>query len=116
MKKGLLLVMALMFTFVTMAFAATVPADKLSIDLKTAWNVEGKQKAVFFNHEQHSQNLKCESCHSTPEGNSKMKPEAKIEGNTDKNGAHQLCWTCHKKQEKDPVKKVCTKCHTGKAK
>lgn len=115
MKKVSVLVVALIVSFAAVVFAQTIPADKMSIDLKTAWSVEGKQKAVFFKHDQHSKTLKCESCHKTAEGGDKLKPAGAMVGNTDKNVAHNFCWTCHKTQEKDPVKKVCTKCHTGKA-
>ncbi len=110
-KVSMLLVLSLAFAAVV--FAQTVPADKQVINLKEAWAVEGKQKAVMFKHDTHSKNLTCDSCHSTPEGGNKFKPEGNIKGTNDKNAAHKLCWDCHKTQKPDPVKKTCKTCHDG---
>lgn len=114
MKKLSLFVAMLVLAFATVVFAQTIPADKQVIDLKTSWNVEGKQKAVFFKHEVHSKNLACDKCHATPNGGDKIVLEGAIKGTNDKNPAHAWCWGCHKTQEKDPVKRACAKCHTGK--
>lgn len=116
MKKIILLVMAALFTFAAIAYAQTVPADKVQINLKEAWNVKQTQKGVMFNHETHLAKLnnKCDSCHSTPEGNSKITLTGDIKGANANNAAHKFCWTCHDKIEK-PNKtpgKTCTKCHT----
>lgn len=114
MKKVSVFVAMLILAFSAVVFAQMVPADKQAVDMKTNWNVEGKQKAVIFKHEAHSKNLHCDSCHKSAEGGDKITLAGDIKGNNDKNAAHAWCWGCHKEQPKDPVKKVCTKCHTGK--
>lgn len=116
MKKVFLLVSVLVFTFSAIVFAQTIPADKMNINLKETWAVEGNQKPVIFKHEVHTVTgkLACDKCHKDPKGGDKIVLEGKIAGTTDKNPAHNLCWTCHKAQNPDPVKKVCTKCHSGK--
>ena len=40
MKKVILLTMAALFAFAALAYAQTVPADKLQIKLNEAWNVK----------------------------------------------------------------------------
>lgn len=114
MKKVILLVSMLVFTFTAIVYAQTVPADKMKVDLKATWDVKGNQKATFFNHEVHQAKFKCDSCHKNPNGGDKITVVGDIKGTNDKNPAHQYCWSCHAKQNPDPVKKVCTKCHTGK--
>lgn len=116
MKKVLLLVSMLVFAFSAIVFAQTVPADKMTVDLKTSWEVKGNQKAVFFKHATHvdTAKLACNQCHKDPKGGDKVVLSGEIKGTNDKNAAHQYCWSCHAKQSPDPVKKVCTKCHTGK--
>lgn len=116
MKKIILLAMAALFAFAAIAYAQTVPADKVQIKLNEAWNVKQTQKGVLFNHETHLAKLnnKCDSCHSTPEGNSKIVLTGDIKGANANNGAHKFCWSCHDKTPK-PNKtpgKTCTKCHT----
>jgi len=113
MKKVTLMVSLFLLVFAMIAMAATVPADKMKIDLKTAWGVQGRQKAVMFNHTQHIAKLKCADCHSSPDGNTKIEIVGVIKGTSKTNPAHKYCWTCHAKQPKDPVRKTCTKCHTG---
>lgn len=114
MKKISLLTVMLIFAFSAIVFAQTIPADKATINLKEAWKVEGKQKPVIFKHQDHADKMSCDKCHSTPNGGDKKTFTAEIKGNTDKNPAHKWCWDCHKAQPKDPVKKSCNKCHSGK--
>lgn len=116
MKKIILLAMAALFTFAAIAYAQTVPADKVQIKLNEAWSVKQTQKGVLFNHETHLAKLnnKCDSCHSTPDGNSKITLTGDIKGANANNVAHKFCWSCHDKTPK-PNKtpgKTCTKCHT----
>ena len=116
MKKIILLAMAALFTFAAIAYAQTVPADKVQIKLNEAWSVKQTQKGVVFNHETHLAKLnnKCDSCHSTPDGNSKIALTGDIKGANANNVAHKFCWSCHDKTPK-PNKtpgKTCTKCHT----
>lgn len=116
MKKVFLLASALVFTFSAIVYAQTVPADKMNINLKETWDVKGNQKAVVFKHAIHVEQgkLACDQCHKDAKGGDVIKPTEPIAGTTIKNGAHNFCWSCHAKQNPDPVKKVCTKCHTGK--
>ncbi len=114
MKKISVLAVMLVLAFSAVVFAQTIPADKATIDLKAAWKVEGKQKAVIFKHQTHADKVSCDKCHSTPNGGDKKTFAEPIKGNTDKNPAHAWCWGCHKEQKPDPVKKSCAKCHSGK--
>ncbi len=116
MKKVILLAMAVFFAFSATAFAQTVPADKVKINLAKAWNVKATQKGVLFDHTPHLAKLnnKCDSCHSSPQGGTKMNLQGPIQGANAKNPAHNFCWSCHDKVAK-PNKtpgKTCTKCHT----
>ena len=116
MKKVILLAMAALFAFAATSYAQQIPADKMKINLKEAWGVKVTQKGVLFNHETHLAKLnnKCDSCHSTPDGNSKIALTGDIKGANANNPAHKFCWTCHDKTPK-PNKtpgKTCTKCHT----
>ncbi len=117
MKKVILLTMAALFAFAALAYAQTVPADKLQIKLNEAWNVKPQtQKGVLYNHELHIKalNNKCDSCHSSPQGATKIQVQGEIKGANANNGAHKFCWTCHDntpKPNKTPGK-TCTKCHT----
>lgn len=114
MRKTILLTMMASLICVAIAYAQTVPADKESIDLQKAWNVQQTQKGVLFNHGPHVAKLsKCDSCHSTPTGDSKITITGEIKGANNMNGAHNFCWTCHDqtpKPNKTPGK-ACTKCH-----
>lgn len=116
MKKVILLAMAALFTFAAIVYAQTVPADKMQINLKEAWKAKQTQKGVLFNHATHLAKLnnKCESCHSSPQGATKIKLDGDIKGANANNAAHKFCWSCHDKTPK-PNKtpgKTCTKCHT----
>ncbi len=111
--KKVSLMLVLMLAFAAAVYAQTIPADKQIINLKTTWEVKGNQKAVMFDHAAHSKNLTCESCHKDPKGGDKLKPAGDIKGVNDKNPAHNYCWSCHKEQTPDPVKRTCTKCHSG---
>lgn len=116
MKRIILLTMAALFTFAVIAYAQTVPADKVQINLKEAWNVQQTQKGVVFDHNAHLAKLnnKCDSCHSSPNGGTKIELSGEVKGANANNAAHKFCWTCHDKTPK-PNKtpgKTCTKCHT----
>lgn len=116
MKKVILLAMAALFAFAATSYAQTVPADKQQINLKEAWNVKATQKGVLFDHNAHLAKLnnKCDSCHSSPQGGTKINLQGDIKGAGPKNVAHNFCWSCHDKFPK-PNKtpgKTCTKCHT----
>ncbi|MDE7315974.1 MAG: hypothetical protein K2N11_09795, partial [Mucispirillum sp.] len=97
MKKIILLTMAALLAFVAIAYAQTVPADKLQIKLNEAWNVKQTQKGVLYNHEPHIKalNNKCDSCHSSPQGATKIQLQGEIKGANANNAAHKFCWTCH---------------------
>lgn len=117
MKKVIVFALAIVFGFASFSFAQTVPADKLTINLKEAWGVKGSQKPVIFKHTTHiaALNNNCAACHSSPQGATKIKVE-NIKGTAKSNGAHNFCWSCHDKTPK-PNKtpgKTCTKCHSGK--
>ncbi len=59
MKKIILLAMAALFTFAAIAYAQTVPADKVQIKLNEAWSVKPQtQKGVIYNHEPHIKDFK----------------------------------------------------------
>ncbi|MDR2870199.1 MAG: cytochrome C [Deferribacteraceae bacterium] len=109
MKKAILII-SIMVATVAFAYAAVAVPDK--VNLKTAWGVEGKQKAVTFDHALHSNTNTCTECHATDAGG-KWKPTGTIAGMNNKNPAHQFCWeSCHV-EKKVSVGKVCTKCHKG---
>ena len=116
MKKIILLAIAALFAFGAIAYAQTVPADKLQIKLNEAWNVKQTQKGVLFNHETHIAKLnnKCDSCHSSPQGGTKIQLQGEIKCANANNAAHKFCWSCHDKTPKPnkPPGKTCTKCHT----
>lgn len=62
---------------------------------------------VTFNHSKHisQPGVKCTNCHATMAGGD-------IEGfgkTVNKDTAHKLCWSCHKKEGKGPQK--CGDCH-----
>ena len=116
MKKVILLAMAALFAFAATSYAQTVPADKQQINLKEAWNIKATQKGVLFDHNAHLAKLnnKCDSCHNSPQGGTKINLQGDIKGAGPKNVAHNFCWSCHDKFPK-PNKtpgKNCTKCHT----
>lgn len=118
MKKIILLAIATVLAFTAVVYAQQnmPPADKMQINLKEAWNIKATQKGVLFNHEVHLAKLdyKCESCHSSPQGATKIVFDGDIKGANANNPAHKFCWTCHDKTPK-PNKtpgKTCTKCHT----
>ena len=107
MKRVLLIISIIAMTF-ALAYAAAEPD---TVNLKEAWQVEGKQKAVTFDHKLHTTKNDCTECHATAEGG-KWRPESDIAGNNQKNAAHNLCWTCDTEM-KVTVGKTCTKCHKG---
>lgn len=116
MKKVILLAMAALFAFAATSYAQTVPADKQQINLKEAWNIKATQKGVLFDHNAHLAKLnnKCDSCHNSPQGGTKINLQGDIKSAGPKNVAHNFCWSCHDKFPK-PNKtpgKTCTKCHT----
>ncbi len=112
--KKIVLLASFVLVFAVMAMAATVPAGKEIINLKTAWAVKGSQKAVMFNHAVHTKVQTCADCHSSPAGGTKIVMKGKISGAGPNNPAHKFCFTaCHAKLTPDPVKRTCTKCHTG---
>lgn len=118
MKKVILLAIAALFVFSAIAYAQTVPADKVRVNVKEALGVTGNQKPVFFDHSTHLPKLgnNCGQCHKDPKGGDKIVVQGEIKGTNNSNGAHNFCWSCHDKQPK-PNKtpgKTCTKCHTGK--
>ncbi len=81
-----------------------------TINLKEAFTVEGKKKAVIFPHQQHQGKFSCDSCHTSKEGGDAMRVElTKKDGY--KNDFHKkLCWPCHIEQ-KVPKGKSCSTCH-----
>lgn len=116
MKKVILLAMAALFAFAATSYAQQPPADKMQINLKEAWGVKATQKGVLFNHTTHLAKLnnKCDSCHSSPQGGTKIALQGEIKGANNKNAAHNFCWSCHDKYPKpnNTPGKTCTKCHT----
>ena len=109
MNKWVLLIVMLLFASFTVM--AAVDPGAASINLKTAWSVEGKQKDVVFDHVFHQTNNECTECHDTAEGGN-FTPPGEFKGMDQKNAAHNFCWPCHN-DKKVSVKKVCTKCHVG---
>ncbi len=119
MKKVVLLAVATLFAFASFIYAQQLqpPADKMKIDLRQAWGVaKPTQKGVQYDHGIHLPKLeyKCEGCHSSPQGATKIKVPGEIKGANESNGAHKFCFGCHDtipKPNKTPGK-TCTKCHT----
>ncbi|MEF3168926.1 MAG: cytochrome c family protein [Deltaproteobacteria bacterium] len=81
------------------------------IDLKQAFNVEGKQKAVIFPHARHQAALECTDCHKTPDGGKGTLKFAIEKKDGMANDFHKkACWPCHE-EKKVPKGKTCTTCH-----
>lgn len=98
---------------------ATTEVEK--VDLKSAWEVKGSQKAVFLSHKNHAEKYtkgNCDTCHSSKEGGDKIGEKLKdgIKGSGASNSAHAFCWNCHNAQPKTAKTpgKTCAKCHSGK--
>lgn len=80
------------------------------IDLKEAFQVEGKKKRVLFKHHQHQAKLSCDKCHKNPNGGGDLVVEI-VNKKGSRNDFHKkLCWPCHKEMSV-PRGTSCNNCH-----
>ncbi len=80
------------------------------IDLKAAYKVEGKKKAVLFPHHQHQEKLVCAKCHKDSNGGGPLVVEI-VKLDTSSNDFHKkFCWPCHVEMDV-PKGKSCNTCH-----
>ena len=93
---------AALFAAVALSFASSA----LAAAPEKPITLPAKPGTVTFDHQKHlKQGLKCTQCHATEKGGD-------IEGinkTINKDKAHALCQTCHKKEGKGPQK--CADCH-----
>ncbi len=81
-----------------------------TIDLKAAYKVEGKKKAVMFPHYKHQEKVECAKCHKDTNGGGPLVVEI-VKLTTTKNDFHKkFCWPCHVEM-KVPKGKSCKTCH-----
>lgn len=81
-----------------------------TIDLKAAYKIEGKKKAVLFPHHKHQEKLECGKCHKDAKGGGPLVVEI-VKLDTTKNDFHKkFCWPCHTEM-KVPKGKSCKTCH-----
>ncbi len=88
-------------------FAASGPE---TINLKEAFNVTGKKKAVIFPHHLHQDKLDCANCHLDPEKGGSLKVEFVKRKGISNDFHKKFCWPCHEKMEV-PKGKKCSTCH-----
>jgi hypothetical protein len=106
------LTIAVCLTFSLLTTASWILADQgpETIDLKAAYKVEGKKKAVIFPHRKHQEKLECAKCHKDSKGGADLVVDI-VKLTTTKNDFHKkLCWPCHKEM-KVPKGKSCKTCH-----
>ena len=82
------------------------------INLKEAFQVEGKKKAVLFPHHQHQAKLSCDACHQSAAGGDSLKVTFDKKSGFSNDFHKKFCWPCHV-EKKVPKGKSCTTCHTG---
>ncbi len=104
--------MAVCFALVLVSVTSWAQADKgpETIDLKAAYKVEGKKKAVVFPHHKHQEKLECGKCHKESKGGGPLVVDI-VKLTTSKNDFHKkFCWPCHMEM-KVPKGKSCKTCH-----
>lgn len=108
-----LVVLALTFAFVAVAFAAA----------KDSYTFDAKNGKVTFNHKAHAPKAKCNVCHHTSkvDGSDAVKcggchkaEKAEKDGKeviSIKDAAHKKCKGCHEKDAEKKAPTKCTECH-----
>ena len=81
-----------------------------TVDLKAAYEVEGKKSAVIFPHHQHQEKVECGNCHKDVGGGGPLVIDlVKLTGSS--NDFHKkFCWPCHVEM-KVAKGKSCKTCH-----
>ena len=81
-----------------------------TIDLKEAFQVEGKKEAVIFPHHQHQAVLVCAKCHKNEAGGGELVVSIENKSGTGNDFHKKFCWPCHKEQNV-PKGTSCSTCH-----
>ncbi len=98
------------FSFVIASSLAVADKGPETVDLKAAYKVEGKKKAVIFPHHKHQEKLECSKCHQATNGGGPLVVDI-VKLTTSKNDFHKkFCWPCHVEM-KVPKGKSCKTCH-----
>jgi len=103
---------AICITFSLIAATSQALTDQgaETIDLKAAYKVEGKKKAVIFPHRKHQAKIECAKCHKDTNGGGPLVVDI-VKLTTSKNDFHKkFCWPCHIEM-KVPKGKSCKTCH-----
>lgn len=101
----------LVLNLATAALAgAPAPTGPETIDLKEAFQVEGRKEAVIFPHHLHQAVTACAKCHKNEAGGGELVVSLENLSGTRNDFHTQFCWPCHK-AEKVPKGTSCSTCH-----